>query len=75
MRKGRFFAVFLAGIVLTASQSFAQKTVNEAVLTYTISIESSSENAPMSKPLNGATRTVYLKGTQSRTDMVSALCT
>lgn len=75
MRKGRFFAVLLAGIVLTVSQSFAQKTVNEAVLTYNISIESSSEKAPMSKPLNGATLTVYLKGTQSRTDMVSALGT
>lgn len=75
MRTGKFFTLFMTGVIVLAGNSFAQKTVTEAILTYSISIESSSEKVAMSKTLDGATLSVYLKGAQSKTDMTSALGT
>jgi len=54
---------------------FAQKTVNEATLSYNISIESVNDKPALSKSLDGATLSIYIKGTESRSDMVSSLGT
>lgn len=52
--------------------SYAQKTISEGTITYNIS--SQSENKlPQGDPLAGATNTLYLKGSLSRTDMISPL--
>ena len=50
--------------------SYAQKTISEGTLIYSLSSPSKSSQ---SDPLSGATSTTYLKGTLSRTDMVSSL--
>jgi len=51
----------------------AQKVVTEGSLVYNISVETGSEEPKMADMLDGATTTVYLKGNQSRTEMVSGL--
>ena len=50
--------------------TYAQKTISEGTISYSLSSESKSSQ---SDPLSGATNTIYLKGTLSRTDMVSSL--
>lgn len=60
---------------MIVNSAIAQKVVNEATINYSISTESTNDKAAMAKSLEGATLTVYLKGTQSRTDMVSAMGT
>ena len=62
--------------ILIATATFAataQQTLNEGTLTYKISSNSVDPNSTLARSLEGATFTVYLKGTQSRTDMVSTL--
>lgn len=51
----------------------AQQQVPEATLVYSITVNGADEN--MSKAFAGATYTVYLKGTESRTEMNSNLGT
>ena len=61
------------GVMLTASAQslFAQKIFSEGTLVYDVSIQSGPSFQGGS--LNGATNTVYLKGNNSRTDMISPL--
>ena len=59
--------MFLCAI---STSTYAQKTISEGTISYTLSSESKSSQ---SDPLSGATNTIYLKGTLSRTDMVSSL--
>jgi GLPGLI family protein len=54
---------------------FAQKQINEATLVYNISVESTDDRPERAKSLGGALLTLYVKGTQSRSDMSSALGT
>jgi len=51
----------------------AQKTLSEGSIIYNISVETGSAEPKMADMLDGATTTVYLKGSQSRTEMVSGL--
>ncbi|MEP6597406.1 MAG: DUF4412 domain-containing protein [Ginsengibacter sp.] len=51
----------------------AQKTLTEGSLIYNISVETGSAEPKMADMLDGATTTVYLKGNQSRTEMISGL--
>ena len=67
--------VFIGGNIGLTSHAVAQKIVNEATVNYTISTESAGDKATTAKALEGATLTVYVKGNQSRTDMVSAMGT
>jgi GLPGLI family protein len=61
-------------MLLTGIFSFAQKSISEGTIVYTISIETGNSKQPqMADALDGATTTVYLKGALSRTDMVSSL--
>ena len=73
MNNSKWISLFLFFSVLFCGQVDAQKLQNDATVNYTITIEASNENTALAKSLEGATFTVYLKGTQSRTDMVSAL--
>jgi GLPGLI family protein len=66
--------VSLAIIFLTTGNfSYAQKTISEGTITYDITVKTTNKEPQMADALDGATSTVYLKGSLSRTDMVSAL--
>ena len=45
----------------------AQKTFSEATLVYNITVETGSKEPNMADMFDGATTTVYIKGTESRT--------
>ncbi|CAN5118244.1 hypothetical protein BH09BAC2_BH09BAC2_17930 [soil metagenome] len=51
----------------------AQKTFSDGTLVYNISVETGSAETQMADMFDGATSTVYLKGAQSRSEMVSGL--
>jgi GLPGLI family protein len=53
--------------------SKGQKNFVEGSLVYNISVETGSAEPKMADMLDGATTTVYLKGNQSRTEMISGL--
>jgi GLPGLI family protein len=55
--------------------SFAQKTMSEGTIVYDVVVNTGNKEPQMADALDGATTTVYLKGSKSRTDMVSALGT
>jgi GLPGLI family protein len=64
--------IFLLNILI-ALPSLAQKTLSEGSLVYNISIQTGSKEPKMADMLDGATTTVYFKGSQSRTEMLSGL--
>lgn len=66
--------MFLA-IGFNAIKATAQKPFSDGRLVYNISISSDKEEAPITNSLNGATLTVYLNPSQSRTEMQSTLGT
>lgn len=57
--------------ILNSTALFAQRNISEGSLTYSISTDASSGTG--SSILNGATNTIFVKGTSSKTEMVSAL--
>ncbi len=71
--KGKLEFFVLSFLFVTGT--FAQNAVNEATFSYNISIESVNNKPELSKSMEGATVTVYVKGNQSRTDMVSSMGT
>ncbi len=66
------FSIFILTLLVG---SFAQKPINEATLTYNISIESVNDKPSLSKSLEGAVLTIYIKGNESRSNMVNSLGT
>lgn len=58
-------------IVLVSPLVTAQKSHSEVTLTYNISVSSTNEKAELAKSLEGAKLTVMVKGSQTRSDMVS----
>jgi GLPGLI family protein len=53
--------------------SFGQKTLSEGSLVYNMSVETGTGEPKMADMLDGATTTIYLKGTKSRSELVSSL--
>lgn len=51
----------------------AQKVISEGTLIYNISIQTGSNEPKMADMLDGATTAIYIKGTQSRSELVSGL--
>ena len=64
--------LFLFFITLS-SFSYAQKKVSELSLVYEASITTGSKEPKLADAFDGATTTVYIKGSMSRSEMVSAL--
>jgi GLPGLI family protein len=64
-------AVWLLSLIPGASK--AQQVLTDATIQYDIVIQTANKEPQMADAIDGATTTVYLKATQSRTDMVSAL--
>ena len=54
-------------------ESHGQKNLTEGSIVYNISVETGSAEPKMADMLDGATTTIYLKGNQSRTEMISGL--
>lgn len=61
--------VFLAGSFIVN----AQRNIAEATIVYDMVIQTSNGSGQSGDALKGATTTIYLKGNNSRTDMVSPL--
>lgn len=70
MKKHIVLLVSFLGVLVTAS---AQRKVSELTLVYDASISSGSNEPKMADALDGHTKTLYIKGTLSRAEMVSAL--
>jgi GLPGLI family protein len=66
-------AVLLVFLLTNAVFSFAQKIISEGTLVYDIVIQSANKEPQMADALDGGTVSVYIKGSQSRSDMVSAI--
>jgi hypothetical protein len=64
------FMVLSSALILLVTSVFAQKVLPEGTLTYDIAIQNNSEKNAI---VTNAALVVYLKGTVSRTDMVSNL--
>lgn len=69
---------FYTAILLTASlfvvfSTQAQKTLTEGTLVYNMSVETGSGEPKMADMLDGATTTIYIKGNQSRLELLSGL--
>jgi len=72
MRKISLILLFSLSV---AFSSVAQKTLSEGSMVYNISIQTGSKEPKMADMLDGATTTVYIKGSQSRTELLSGLGT
>ncbi len=64
---------FIVTLFFSTFTSKAQKIISEGALVYNISIQTGSNEPKMADMLDGATTTIYLKGTQSRSELVSGL--
>ena len=71
MRSIQTFFTFI--LIFFSVNSIAQKSFSEATLIYNISVETGNKEPNMADMFDGATTTVYIKGGQSRSDMVSGL--
>ena len=69
----KFRSVLIITLVLNSAFSFAQKTITEGMLVYNISIQTGTKEPQMADMLDGATTTIYIKGSQSRSEIVSSL--
>jgi len=67
--KAGFILIFILG----AFTSKSQKIISEGTLVYNISIQTGSTEPKMADMLDGATTTIYIKGSQSRSELVSGL--
>ena len=68
-----FKPVLTLVLIFTAFLVSGQKIISEATLQYNMSIETGSTEPKMADMLDGATTTIYVKGSQSRSEMVSGL--
>ncbi len=67
------FSLLCAAFVLHTFSAFSQtgKVITDCTITYNLTVENANSSPELIKSLNGATKTVYIKGTKSRTDLVS----
>jgi GLPGLI family protein len=61
----------LAFILLAITQTTAQRVVADCTITYAISTEEGNADKDVTESLKASTKTVYIKGNDSRTDLVS----
>ncbi|HEY8688864.1 MAG TPA: hypothetical protein VIM07_06480 [Chitinophagaceae bacterium] len=66
-------AGFIITLFLSAFTIKAQKIISEGTLIYNISIQTGSTEPKMADMMDGATTSIYIKGSQSRSELVSAL--
>jgi len=66
-------SIFTLVLLFSSFYPFAQKKVSELTLVYDAAITTGSKEPKLGDAFDGATTTVYIKGSQSRSEMVSAL--
>ncbi|MEO6583804.1 MAG: hypothetical protein ABIO05_05740, partial [Ferruginibacter sp.] len=66
-------ALIIISLLFLCFSVSAQTSPNEVTLQYTISVSSNNENNAVAKSLDGATVTVYIRGSQSRSSMKSPI--
>lgn len=66
----KLYALFalLTGLCATTFSQEA-KQVSECTITYSVSAQDAKANSPIAQAMNGATKTVYIKNTKSRSDL------
>jgi GLPGLI family protein len=64
---------FIVVLLFNTIPVSAQKIISESTLVYNISIQTGSTEPKMADMLDGATTTIYIKGKQSRSELVSGL--
>lgn len=74
MNKVRQIATVMMAM-LVSFQGFAQRKLTEATISYDIVINTSNKAPQAADLLDGATSVIYLKGTSSRSEMISSLGT
>ena len=67
----KFLFSTLAFILLMVTQTSAQRVVADCTITYAISTEEGNADKDVTESLKASTKTVYIKGNDSRTDLVS----
>ncbi|MEO9022652.1 MAG: hypothetical protein ABI237_17270 [Ginsengibacter sp.] len=67
------FPILLLACMYSVLFVSAQKPVNETTLVYNMSVETGSGEPKMADMLDGATTTIYIKGNQSRSELISSL--
>jgi GLPGLI family protein len=65
----------ICGLVLLSSVVSAQKKLTEATISYDIVINTNNSSPKAADLLDGAMSVIYLKGTSSRSEMISSLGT
>ena len=63
----------LLGLLMISMDLLAQRRLTEATISYDIVINTTNETPQAADLLDGATSVVYLKGSSSRSDMISSL--
>lgn len=71
MKKELLLIVSMVTLLITGAD--AQKTLNEGVLVYNMTVETGSGQPNMADMFDGATTSVYLKGNMSRVELISGL--
>jgi GLPGLI family protein len=66
-------SLLLTLFVLACVPAFSQKLLSEGTITYDVSVQTGSSQAKMADVFDGATALVYIKGSQSRTELKSAI--
>ncbi len=70
----KFYKIIIFALALSLSFSAnAQKTLNDGTLLYNMAVETGSDAPKMADMLDGATTTIFIKGKQSRVELVSGL--
>lgn len=69
----KLYTFLTSCILLAASAVSGQRKVSELTLVYDAAVSNENKEPGMADALDGATTTVYIKGSISRSDMVSAL--
>lgn len=74
MKKMKYIVTSILALAISASL-FAQRKLTEATISYDIVINTSNKTPQAADLLDGATSIIYLKGTSSRSEMISSLGT
>ena len=68
-----YYSILLLACLFVSLTAKAQKNLHEGMLVYNMSVETGSGEPKMADMLDGATTTIYIKGDESRLELVSGL--
>ncbi len=67
----KYISLLTLFVAILVTESFAQRVVADCTITYAISTEDGNADKDVIESLKASTKTVYIKGNDSRTDLVS----